>query len=115
MDRKQQLAALRPTGEVLVFLDADCVPSASLLATYAAVLDERELLAVGETRYLPKGFVPDGTEEAVLRRAARPHPERGSLFSAPGVARVDPRYELFWSLNFAVRRATSSTESGSSP
>jgi len=93
-------------GQVLVFLDADCVPSRGLLAAYAAALGERDALTVGETRYLPKGFVPDGADEAVLRRAARPHPQRSGLFPAPGEARTDSRHELFWSLNFAVRRET---------
>jgi hypothetical protein len=93
-------------GEVLVFLDADCVPSRGLLAAYAAALEERDVLAIGETRYLPKGFVPDGADEAVLRRAARPHPRRGGLFPAPGESRTDSRHELFWSLNFAARRDT---------
>ena len=93
-------------GEVLVFLDADCVPSRGLLAAYATALGERDALTVGETRYLPKGFVPDGADEALLRRAARPHPDRGGLFPAAGESRLDTRHELFWSLNFAVRRDT---------
>jgi GT2 family glycosyltransferase len=93
-------------GEVLVFLDADCVPSRGLLAAYAKALDERDALSVGETRYLPEGLVPEGADEAVLLRAARPHPERAGLFPTPGEARVDSRHELFWSLNFAVRRDT---------
>jgi GT2 family glycosyltransferase len=93
-------------GEALVFLDADCVPSRPLLAAFAKALDERDALTIGETRYLPKGFVPAGAEEAVLRRAARPHPERGGLFPTFGDSRVDSRHDLFWSLNFGVRRET---------
>jgi GT2 family glycosyltransferase len=93
-------------GGTLVFLDVDCVPARSLLATYAAALAERDALALGETRYLPRGFVPDGADERVLRRAGRPHPERVGLFPAPGEVRCDSRHELFWSLNFAVRRET---------
>jgi N-acetylglucosaminyl-diphospho-decaprenol L-rhamnosyltransferase len=93
-------------GETLVFLDVDCVPSRALLSTYAAVLGERDALAIGETRYLPPGLVATGADERVLRRAARPHPERAGLFPAPGGVRTDDRHELFWSLNFAVRRET---------
>ena len=91
---------------MLVFLDVDCVPSRGLLGAFATALEEHDALGVGETRYLPKGFVPEGADEAVLRRAARPHAARGGLFPAPGVARIDTRHELFWSLNFAVRRET---------
>jgi GT2 family glycosyltransferase len=93
-------------GEVLVFLDADCVPSRGLLAAYTKALGERDALTVGETRYLPKGFVPAGADEALLRRGARPHATRGGLFPAPGESRLDTRHDLFWSLNFAVRRDT---------
>jgi GT2 family glycosyltransferase len=93
-------------GELLVFLDVDCVPSRGLLATYAQALEDHDALAAGETRYLPKGFVPRGADEAVLRRAARPHPARAGLFPAAGETRLDTRHDLFWSLNFAVRRGT---------
>jgi N-acetylglucosaminyl-diphospho-decaprenol L-rhamnosyltransferase len=102
---RNQLAAAAG-GATLVFLDVDCVPSRTLLATYAAVLAQRDALALGETRYLPPGLAAAGAEEAVLRRAARPHHERAGLFPAPGEVRVDNRHELFWSLNFAVRRET---------
>jgi GT2 family glycosyltransferase len=93
-------------GEMLVFLDVDCIPSRSLLTAHAAALCDRDALAVGEARYLPKGFQAGGADERLLRRAGHPHPERVGLFPAPGVVRADDRHELFWSLNFAVRRAT---------
>jgi GT2 family glycosyltransferase len=102
---RNELAAAA-AGEVLVFLDVDCVPSRSLLTAYAAALLDRDALAVGEARYLPNGFQAPGAEELVLRRAARPHPDRVDLFPAPGAVRADERHELFWSLNFAVRRDT---------
>jgi GT2 family glycosyltransferase len=108
---RNQLAAAAG-GEALVFLDVDCVPSGGLLAGYAAALPTRDALALGETRYLPPGLVAAGTEESVLRRAARPHPERAGLFPASGEVRTDHRHELFWSLNFAVRRETFATRIG---
>jgi GT2 family glycosyltransferase len=102
---RNQLAATA-AGEVLVFLDADCIPSRSLLAAHAAALYDRDALAVGEARYLPKGFQASGAEEMLLRRAGHPHPDRSGLFPAPGAVRTDERHDLFWSLDFAVRRAT---------
>jgi GT2 family glycosyltransferase len=104
--RARNALAAAAAGEVLVFLDVDCVPAPSLLGAYAAALAADDALALGETRYLPKGFVASGVDTAVLRRAARPHPERACLFPAPGEVRRDARHDLFWSLNFAVRRAT---------
>jgi GT2 family glycosyltransferase len=102
---RNRLAAAA-AGETLVFLDADCVPSGALLASYAAALYDRDALALGETRYLPKGFQAGGADEMLLRRAGRPHPERDGLFPAPGAVRTDAAHELFWSLNFAVRSDT---------
>jgi GT2 family glycosyltransferase len=93
-------------AELLVFLDADCIPSRALLAAYARVLREHDALAVGETRYLPRGFVARGARDLELRRAATPHPERAGLFPASGPPRLDSRHDLFWSLNFGLRRAT---------
>jgi GT2 family glycosyltransferase len=102
---RNQLAAAA-TGEVLVFLDADCIPSRSLLTAYAAALYDRDALAVGDARYLPRGFQANGANELLLRRAGHPHPDRVGLFPAPAVVRSDDRHELFRSLNFAVRRIT---------
>jgi GT2 family glycosyltransferase len=102
---RNELAAAA-AGEVLVFLDVDCVPSRSLLSAYAAALHDRDALAVGEARYLPKGFQPIGADEPLLRRAGHPHPDRVGLFPAPGAVRTDDRHEVFWSLNFAVRHDT---------
>jgi GT2 family glycosyltransferase len=102
---RNELAAAA-TGETLVFLDVDCVPASGLLAAYADAIRDEDAVALGETRYLSEGFVADGTDELVLRRAAHPLPERVGLFPAPGLRRLDSRHELFWSLNFAVRRTT---------
>jgi GT2 family glycosyltransferase len=94
------------SGSLLVFLDVDCVPSAGLFASYAKALRENDALAIGETRYLPRGFRADGADERSLRRAARPHTERVGLFPEPGEVRIGGAHELFWSLSFAVRRET---------
>jgi GT2 family glycosyltransferase len=102
---RNELAAAA-AGETLVFLDVDCIPSRSLLACHAAALADDDGLALGETRYLPQGFVARGAEEPLLRRAGSRRTERADLFPAPGEVRIDARHELFWSLNFAVRAET---------
>jgi GT2 family glycosyltransferase len=94
------------SGSVLVFLDVDCIPSAGVLNSYARALHEHDALAIGETRYLPRGFRADGADERSLRRAARAHPDRAGLFPAPDEVRIGGEHELFWSLSFAVRRET---------
>ena len=94
------------SGSLLVFLDIDCVPAAGLLAAYAKALRKHDALAIGETRYLPRGFRAEGADERSLRRAARPHPERVGLFPDPGEVRIGGAHEFFWSLSFAVRRET---------
>jgi hypothetical protein len=83
-------------GELLVFLDVDCIPSRGLLAAYAAALAEHDAVALGETRYLPRGLVATGVDERVLRRAARSHPARIDLFPALSPPRLDSRHDLFW-------------------
>jgi GT2 family glycosyltransferase len=93
-------------GELLVFLDVDCVPAPGLLGTYAEALARHDAVALGETRYLPAGLDCDGLGEPALRRAAQVHRGRVGLFPGRGEVWVDSRHELFWSLSFAVRRAT---------
>jgi GT2 family glycosyltransferase len=104
--RARNELAKAASGSVVVFLDVDCVPSSGLLDSYARALREHDALAIGETRYLPRGFRADGADERSLRRAARAHPERGGLFPGPGEVRSGGAHELFWSLSFAVRRET---------
>jgi GT2 family glycosyltransferase len=98
---RNELAAAAD-GEALVFLDVDCIPAAGLISAYADALEVEDALALGEVRYLPAGA---GGKEASLLTAA-PHPARAGLFPAPGAVALDDRHELFWSLSFAVRRAT---------
>jgi N-acetylglucosaminyl-diphospho-decaprenol L-rhamnosyltransferase len=73
------------------------------VAAYAAVLDSEDVLAQGEVRYLTAGS--EKGDEGSLRAAAEPHPARSELFRGGEVV-VDARHELFWSLNFAIRRGT---------
>jgi GT2 family glycosyltransferase len=101
--RNQLAGAAR--GELLVFLDVDCIPAPGLLAAYAAALREHDALALGETRYLPGGLPAEAGEDELLRVATR-HPERADLFPTDGPPRLDSRHDLFWSLNFGLRRGT---------
>lgn len=92
-------------GDALVFLDVDCIPGPDMVAGYADGLRELDGLLMGGVRYLPPGL-PDGPDWDWLallpdadRHPSRPDPPERGL-------RPTDRYELFWSLTFAVRAAT---------
>jgi hypothetical protein len=94
-------AAVALGGDLVVFLDADCVPSPELVDRYvAAARAEPDAVLCGPVTYLAPGV--DVDDPAVLARltsphAARPAPPAGEL------ARADPSdYTLFWSLSFAL-------------
>ena len=96
-------AAHSAHGESLVFLDVDCIPGAGLLAAYEHALAGFDGIVMGSVRYLPKGATEGSWDEMVLRRLGVEHSSREV---PPGGPRQTDRYEMFWSLSFAVRRAT---------
>lgn len=91
------------TADTVVLLDVDCVPAPELLLRYGEALDRVGGLVAGPVGYLPPGATADGpVTSAYLATIAEPHPARP-------VPRDDEllrehRWELFWSLSFAVRR-----------
>ena len=110
------LAAARNAGaaaassDLLVFLDVDCIPSSRLLDRYQAASRTRRGLLCGPVGYLPDGFVACSADDVRLAEAAAPHPARPE----PPVGHLvaEPRYELFWSLSFAIRRTDFETLGG---
>ncbi|GEO98544.1 glycosyltransferase family 2 protein [Methylobacterium haplocladii] len=91
------------SGETLIFLDVDCIPSADLVENLAAALREHDGLVCCEIRYLPAGAVADGWTAQGLDRVGQRHPVR--KFPTQGVVPAE-KPGLFWSLAFAVRAAT---------
>jgi GT2 family glycosyltransferase len=97
-------AARATTGDGLVFLDMDCIPTPTLLADYARRLDEFDGLLMGEVMYLPGNATQsdwsyDAFSEVAVRHSDRQGPP------ADGI-QLCTDYRCFWSLNFAMRRAT---------
>lgn len=98
-------AARAASGERLVFLDVDCIPSRGALGAYeeGAERAERAIL-MGGVRYLQPGPVASPDDDAHLIAHSLPHPAR-PLPLEPGLT-PEPQVELFWSLSFALSRAT---------
>jgi GT2 family glycosyltransferase len=91
-------------GEVLVFLDMDCIPTPTLVADYARRLDECDGLLMGEVLYLPGGATDGDWRSADFDAIAVRHSDR----RGPPAEGIEPcnDYRCFWSLNFAMRRDT---------
>ncbi|MET0187647.1 MAG: galactosyltransferase-related protein [Pseudonocardia sediminis] len=104
-------AAIDGGAELLVFLDVDCIPEPVLLDRYAAAsarVDGPALLC-GPVHYLPPP-PPGGYPDTGLARLAGPHPARPA--PPDGELWPETRWELFWSLSFAVTVPTWRTLGG---
>jgi hypothetical protein len=91
-------------ADVCVFLDVDCLPGPGLLEAYATAHQETAAPAVlcGPVSYLPPPG-PDGYDEIAIL-SAEPHAARPA--PPDGAVERDDRWELFWSLSFALDRLT---------
>lgn len=100
--RARNVGAATANGDRLVFLDVDCIPTPDLVGSYLAT--PRGSLACAPVRYLREGWdAPTVDLDPVhLRAASDPH----ALRPAPPSDSCDDRYELFWSLSFAIDRET---------
>ncbi|TVV76316.1 galactosyltransferase-related protein [Sphingomonas solaris] len=97
-------AARVATGEVIVFLDIDCIPAPALLADYAGFATGFDGLLMGEVLYLPGGATGGDWDYDRFAAVAVKHSDRRG--PPPHGLEVCTDYRCFWSLNFAMRRAT---------
>jgi GT2 family glycosyltransferase len=92
--------ALRDAAELLIFLDADCVPHPRLIDRYATAASRCDsALLCGPVGYLPAAPA-GGYRLERLGELAQPHPARPSLGDDQLLRAADMR--LFWSLSFAI-------------
>lgn len=96
-------AAAAASTDTLIFLDVDCIPATRLCETLMRDLDSLGGLVMAQPRYLSEAGFPMDDGDSGLMRASIPHHARTALAPADG----DPptateKYELFWSLGFAV-------------
>jgi GT2 family glycosyltransferase len=97
-------AANAAQGEQLIFLDVDCIPEANFVGDYVAQLDRVDAVLMGEVLYLPSGATDAGLDFDRFAQTGVKHSERAG---PPTEALGDcSDYRCFWSLNFAMRRAT---------
>lgn len=94
-------AAEAAAGELLIFLDVDCIPSPTVVEAYRRAAGETDGLFLGEVLYLPTGLSPDAaTDEAALARLGRTHPARPSVPPEGLHREADPGQ--LWGLSFAL-------------
>lgn len=101
--RSRNLGCREVGTDIVVFLDADCVTTPTTIAEYAARVDERAGIHAGPVGYLPPRADHEPWDVPALEavgtyHAGRPHPAMRLHRSA--------RYDLFWSLSFAIDRAS---------
>jgi len=102
--RARNTVARQAASDVLIFLDVDCVPSATFVADYADRVHRGGGLMMGEVRYLPEGAASQGWTYATFERDAIVHDARADA-PVKDVQRCED-YRCFWSLNFALHRDT---------
>ncbi|MFB0833767.1 glycosyltransferase family 2 protein [Arthrobacter halodurans] len=102
----RNLAAGAASCGTLVFLDVDCIPSRDFFAVLPAAAAAVGGIAMATPRYLgaplPAGAAVD---DAVLLDRSVPHASRAGLVP-DGPVRASGRYEMFWTLGFAVDART---------
>ena len=101
--RARNTVAAEAAGEMLIFLDVDCIPAPKLIADYAAQMAEAPGLFMGEVMYLPQGAAAPGWDYARFNAVAVRHSDRQG--PPEEARRACGDYRCFWSLNFAMSRA----------
>ncbi|WP_316015742.1 glycosyltransferase family 2 protein [Roseobacter sp. HKCCA0434] len=100
--RARNAVAAEADGDVLVFLDVDCIPHPALVSDYYAAATPGSGLSMGEVMYLPAGAAAPGWTIAGFDAVAERHSDRQGPPSEP--RRLCRDYRCFWSLNFALHR-----------
>ena len=95
-------AARSATYRNLIFLDVDCVPSPTLVASYMEALSACDGVLQGEVLYLPELPKGESVDYEAYDRMGQPHPSRPAV---PERGLMDePDMGMLWGLNFALRR-----------
>ncbi|WOI56247.1 glycosyltransferase family 2 protein [Palleronia sp. LCG004] len=95
------------TGEVLAFVDVDCIPHPDFVAETLAVCTPETGILMGEVAYLPSGATEHGLDFDTFEQIGQRHSDRQG--PPPKGMRLCNDYRCFWSLNFAMHRDTWAT------
>jgi len=93
-------AASLASSPLLIFLDVDCIPSPELVQMFARVAEASPQLWMGTVGYLPSNAASGEWSFQSLANKAVEHPLLPRLDGMECLQ--SDRYELFWSLNFAL-------------
>ena len=108
--RARNTVAAAANGEVIAFVDVDCIPAHTFVADYAREAADGAGVMMGEVLYLPEGANARGWRYYELAAAGVLHCDRQG---PPAEARERcTDYRCFWSLNFALRRDVWSRSGG---
>ncbi len=91
-------------GDLLAFLDVDCIPDEPFVAQTEAALAAWDGVLMGEVMYLPAGAASGPWSFEGFAAVAERHSDRQG--PPPGGVRPCNDYRCFWSLNFAMSAAT---------
>ena len=94
--------AREAAGEILAFVDVDCIPAPTLVEDYGRVAAPGKGVFMGEVMYLPGGTNAPGWRFEAFDRVAEKHSDRQGPPDGPTAPCED--YRCFWSLNFAIHR-----------
>ena len=93
--------AIASGADLLIFLDADCLPGDSLVGYYQrAATEHPRAICCGPVSYLPEGVIVSA--DAELASLTDPHPARPAPADGAVHAASPEDYPLFWSLSFAM-------------
>nr|WP_228024676.1 galactosyltransferase-related protein [cf. Phormidesmis sp. LEGE 11477] len=103
----RNFAAQTAVGDLLLFLDVDCIPGAGLIEAYEQAYNQMPTaIAMGAVRYLPEFVDIDWKNletESLLYSQSRPNAKR-DVSDLNGLS-PETNYGLFWSLSFALSRS----------
>ena len=100
--RARNTVGAAAAGEVVAFVDVDCIPAPSLVEDYARETRRGSGVMMGEVMYLPDGANAEGWTYDDFDAVAERHADRQGPPSE-GCERCTD-YRCFWSLNFAMHR-----------
>ena len=100
--RARNRAAAEARGEMLAFLDVDCIPHSEYLHELEHAICLTKALVMADVRYLPQAAEQASWTDDSLDRLAQEHPRRPSMPADRSL--MDLPYKLFWSLAFGIRK-----------